>query len=73
MLKVSIFLSITFILSFLLLFWFFHHENKKEEKKDSFLILTVGSVLFSVIITLAVAFSLFLFIGSTNVVDTIFF
>ena len=72
MLKISIFLSVIFILSFLLLFWFIHHENKKEENKDSLLTLVVVAILFSVIITFVFAFFLFLIMGSTNVIDTIF-
>lgn len=72
MLKISIFLSVIFILSFLLLFWFIHHENKKKEKQDRLLTLVVISILFSVIITFVFAFVLFLIIGSTNVIDKIF-
>ena len=72
MLKFSIFLSLIFILSFLLLFWFIHHENKKEGKKDSLLTLLVVAILFSVMITLVFALFLFLFMGSTKVIDTIF-
>lgn len=72
MLKIAIFLSIIFILSFTLLFWFIHHENKKEKAKDRLFTLVIMAILFSVIITLVFAFILFLIIGSTNVVDTIF-
>ena len=72
MLKISIFLSLIFILSFFLLFWFIHHENKKKEKQDSLLTLVVMAILFSVIITFVFAFVLFLIIGSTNVIDKIF-
>ncbi len=72
MLEISIFLSIIFILSFLLLFWFIHHENKKREKQDHLLTLVVIAILFSVIITFVFAFVLFLIIGSTNVIDKIF-
>ncbi len=70
--KILIFLSVIFILTFLLLFWFIQHENKKEEKKDSLLLLVVIAVLFSVIIASVVAFFLFLIMGSTSVIDTIF-
>ncbi|MEX3745552.1 hypothetical protein [Lysinibacillus xylanilyticus] len=70
--KILIFLSVIFILSFLLLFWFVRHENEKEENKDSILALTVIAILFSVIITFVFAFILFLIMGSTSVIDTIF-
>ena len=72
MLKFSIFLSVIFILSFLLLFWFIHHENKKEGNKDRLLTLVVVAILFSVIITIVFALFLFLIMGSTNLIDTIF-
>ncbi|RLL48488.1 hypothetical protein D8M04_04320 [Oceanobacillus piezotolerans] len=72
MLKILIFLSVIFILSFLLLFWFINHQNKKEESKDSLLTLIVVAILFSVIITFVFAFSLFLIMGSTSIIDTIF-
>ncbi|SES44942.1 hypothetical protein [Psychrobacillus sp. OK032] len=70
--KISILLSVIFILSFFLLFWFIHHENKKEQNKDNLLILIVVAILFSVIITFVIAFFLFLILGSANVIDTIF-
>ena len=72
MLKFSIFLSVIFILSFLLLFWFIHHENKKEENKDRSLTLVVVAILFSVIITFVFALFLFLILGSTSIIDAIF-
>lgn len=72
MLEFSIFLSVIFILSFLLLFWFIHHENKKEGNKDRLRTLVVVAILFSVIITIVFALFLFLIMGSTNVINTIF-
>lgn len=72
MLKFSIFLSVIFILSFLLLFWFIHHENKKEGNKDRLLTLVVVAILFSVIIAIVFALFLFFIMGSTNVIDAIF-
>ena len=72
--KIVIFLSVIFILLFILLFWFIHHENKKEEEKekDSLLTIAIVAILFSVIITVVFGFFLFLIIGSTSVVDTLF-
>ena len=72
MLKISLFLSVIFIISFLLLFWFLRHSNKKEEKKDSLITLFMGSVLFAVIITAVFAFFLFVIIGSVSVIDKTF-
>lgn len=72
LLKILLFLSVICILSFFLLFWFMHHVNKKEDKKDSLLALIVVAILFSVIITFVFAFFLFLIIGSTRVIDTLF-
>ena len=72
MLKISIFLSVIFIISFLLLFWFVRHKNEKEENKDSLITLAIVSVIFSVIITSVFAFFLFVIIGSTSVIDKIF-
>lgn len=72
MLKISIFLSVIFILSFLLLFWFIRHENKKEKNRDSLLSLIVVAIIFSAISTLVFAFFLFLIVGSTSVIDSIF-
>ena len=72
MLKISIFLSVIFIISFLLLFWFVRHKNEKEENKDSLITLAIVSVIFSVIITAVFAFFLFVIIGSTSVIDKIF-
>jgi len=72
MLKISIFLSVIFIISFLLLFWFVRHKNEKEENKDSLITLVIVSVIFSVIITAVFAFFLFVIIGSTSVIDKMF-
>ena len=70
--KIVIFLSIIFIPIFILLFWFIHHENKKEKEKDSLLTLIIVATLFSVILTVVFVFFLFLIIGSTSVIDTLF-
>ena len=70
--KIVIFLSVIFILIFILLFWFIHHENKKEKEKDSLLTLIIVATLFSVILTVVFVFFLFLIIGSTSVIDTLF-
>ncbi|WP_449536455.1 hypothetical protein [Ferdinandcohnia sp. Marseille-Q9671] len=70
--KIAILLSVVFILAFLVLFWFVQHENKKEGNKDGFLSLLVVAILFSVIVTVVFAFFLFLIMGSTSVIDTIF-
>ncbi|WP_026561454.1 hypothetical protein [Bacillus sp. J37] len=70
--NISIFLSIIFILSFLILFWFTHHENQKEEKKDRLLTLLIVAGMFSVIITFVFVLFLFLIMGSTSVIDIMF-
>lgn len=70
--KITIFLLLIFILSFILLFLFLSKENKKEESKDSILSVIFGSILFALIITIVITFFLFLLIGSTSVIDTIF-
>jgi len=72
MLKISIFLSVIFIISFLLLFWFVRHKNEKEENKDGLITLVIVSVIFSLIITSVFAFFLFVIIGSTSVIDKMF-
>ena len=69
---ILLFVSVFFVLFFLLLFWFFQHANKKEDKKDSFLVLLAMSIFFSLVLTLVVAFFLFLIIGSTSVLDRVF-
>jgi hypothetical protein len=70
--KIVIFASVIFIPIFILLFWFIHHENKKEKEKDSLLTIIIVATLFSVILTVVFVFFLFLIIGSTSVIDTIF-
>lgn len=70
--QISLFLMIIFILCFSLLFWFIQQQNKKEANEDRFLIVLVISILFSVMITAVFAFSLFVIIGSANVINRIF-
>ncbi|MFL0507177.1 hypothetical protein ACH0B5_15665 [Ureibacillus sp. 179-F W5.1 NHS] len=70
--KITIFLLFIYILSFIILFLFLNKENKKEESKDSIPMVIYSSILFAFIITIAIAFFLFLLIGSTSVIDTLF-
>ncbi|MEK9197187.1 hypothetical protein SFC08_09520 [Lysinibacillus halotolerans] len=70
--KITIFLLFIFVLSFIILFLFLNKENKKEESKDSIPIVVFSSVLFAFIITIVIAFFLFILIGSTTVIDTLF-
>lgn len=70
--KITIFLLFIFILSFIILFLYLSKENKKEESKDSIPMVVFSSVLFAFIITIFIAFFLFILIGSTTVIDTLF-
>ena len=70
--KIVILLSVSFILIFILLLCAFRSDNKKEKVKDSFMLLVIGTALFSAVITAALAFLLFLIIGSTSIIDSLF-
>lgn len=72
MLKILVFLTVVFILAFFLLIWFLQYENKKDVEKDKLLKLIVIAIIFSLLITIIIALFLFLLIGSTNVIDTLF-
>lgn len=70
--EILLFLLVFFVFFFIGVFWFMKHVNKKEGKKDSFLVLLAMSIFFSLVLTLVVAFFLFLIIGSTSVLDRVF-
>jgi len=70
--KIGIFLTVIFILSFAVLFVFFHHTNKKETKKDNILGLMFTAVLFSFLITMIMGLFLLIVIGSTSAVGMVF-
>lgn len=70
--KIGIFLFVIFIFSFMLLFGFVYSVNKKEDDKDNMLVLIIVAILFSLIITMVIAFFLFIIIGSTSAIDILF-
>src|SRR5690606_17379214 len=72
MLKIAMFLAVIFLLLFIALLWFFRRENKKEDDKDNMAVLIGVSILFSLIITLAIGFLLLLIVGSITALNTVF-
>ena len=72
--KIVITLIVIFIISFLLIFKFIYNENRKEpkeEKANIFMVIFI-SLFFSLLITGTLGLSIFVLIGSTNIVNIMF-
>ena len=72
MLKITLLLCITFGVLFSMLYAFIQYENKKDGGKDSKSILLITAAIFSAVLTAVIAFLLFVLLGSTTLLDSVF-